>query len=244
MRRLTMAISLGLLHLLLSTCLVFALQKGSKMRRNPALHVYCTEEDNTCKVLPEIAPYSKRPSSCNTSSCSDHSFCFLGACLCHPGYSGSKCDIRLPASKANPWFTSPCPNLHQEFTFDVNLSLSELGGEQADRGSCVSATSTGSCSYLCYGHREYGVAVVPRSLWLAAQRAESALWQQVSRWDSINNDRAEEHWSAFDDFNCLTRITRKGTLGRVMEVGAGPWTQVKGMLFKRPELVIDELTIW
>jgi hypothetical protein len=33
-------------------------------------------------------------------------------------------------------------------------------------------------------------------------------------------------------------------LGRVIEVGAGPWTQFKGLMHVRPDLLVEEFTVW
>ena len=38
---------------------------------------------------------------CARSPCYAHSSCFLGACVCHPGWHGESCDRRLEI--ANPW---------------------------------------------------------------------------------------------------------------------------------------------
>jgi SAM-dependent methyltransferase len=59
--------------------------------------------------------------------------------------------------------------------------------------------------------------------------------------DAGANDRAEEHWKAFDSFHCMAHGMQ---LGKVIEVGAGPWTQLKGILHIRSDLVVDHFTIW
>lgn len=43
---------------------------------------------------------------CQKSSCSKHSFCFMGSCACHPGYTSiSKCVNRsYPVAASNPWY--------------------------------------------------------------------------------------------------------------------------------------------
>lgn len=47
---------------------------------------------------------------------------------------------------------------------------------------------------------------------------------------SDQNDRATEHWEAFNSFKAVTQflLVEGNSLGRVIEVGAGPWTQFKG----------------
>jgi len=135
-----------------------------------------------------------------------------------------------------------------KLTFDVDWQLSDLGGEHlASTGrTCPEHLRTGSapaCAYLCFAHDTYGVAVVPKALWAVSQKAEASLWQSLggdSR-DTAANDRADEHWKAFDFLNCLPQ---GALLGRAIEVGAGPWTQVKGFLHIRSDLILEHLTIW
>lgn len=99
-----------------------------------------------------------------------------------------------------------------------------------------------SCAYLCFSHVTYGVAAVPRSLWMQAQKAEASLWKEMDQWVAgpNANDRAVEHWGSFDSLACLPQGT---SLGRTIEVGAGPWTQTKGFLHIRPDLRISDFTV-
>jgi hypothetical protein len=237
------------LNIILYWSIAFADKRTGRYAGSHRESIYCSSAHSSCDTHPSLASVGGNIDvTCAKDSCGVHAFCFLGSCLCHPGYAGAKCETRLLQVSANPWFTSPCPNLQQDVTYAIDTPLSELGGEYKDQNACDTVTKTGFCSYLCYGHREYGVAVVPSALWSAAQRAESSLWQQIgTQHNSITNDRAEEHWSAFDHFKCLKGVSQLGQLrsmGRVMEVGAGPWTQVKGLLYTRPDLTFDELTIW
>lgn len=234
--------------LLCTWCSVVAATDNRRGRAARDAHhlIYCTPEDNACKApTSEIWREPDVDIHCERNPCGAHAYCFLESCLCHPGYGGERCDVRPPLAHVNPWFTSPCPNLLQDITYDADFPISLLGGEYMQPDACSGVSDTGFCSYLCYGHKEYGVAAVPKALWVAAQKAESRLWQEVGhRNGEISNDRAEEHWAAFNSFNCLKALSKSGSLGRVMEVGAGPWTQIKGILYKRPDLTIDELTIW
>jgi hypothetical protein len=60
--------------------------------------------------------------------------------------------------------------------------------------------------------------------------ALGALWVQESVGKSSSqNDRAIEHWDSYDSFSAVAKHLETGAqLGRVIEVGAGPWTQFKG----------------
>jgi hypothetical protein len=158
-----------------------------------------------------------------------HSECFLGSCVCHPGYDGENCDV--PLSPANKWYTRHCPNLLSANTANESLPLELVGGEYwvsgvAEESKCLPANPH-FCSYLCFSHNSVGTARVPVSLWRAAQKAEGDLWAEVGSWnrgDSAANDRAREHWAAFDFLKCLPV---GWDLGNAIEVGAGPWTQLK-----------------
>lgn len=190
---------------------------------------------------------------CTIKPCVNHAFCFLGLCVCHPGYYMSDqavCVKFSNVSESNPWFTANCPNLHtkspNQLTYDISTPLSDIGGEYNSgtystvyqpsplfgnippSPGCIN-TPLPYCAYLCYAHKDYGTAVVPMSLWNAAQREEAALWQTVGGvgCDARTcHDRADEHWEAFDMYKVLVR---KGytNLGNTIEVGAGPWTQLK-----------------
>jgi hypothetical protein len=132
---------------------------------------------------------------CFKNICPNTSFCFLGACFCHPGYEGEVCSIRtIPG---NPWYTESCPNLLSTSTADMTVPLHMLGGEYSQvnrdseegsgeipsfslsvpvRNKCVGSANPTACAYLCYSHAAYGTAVVPNSLWQAAQDAEGDLF--------------------------------------------------------------------
>eukprot|EP01041_Mallomonas_annulata_P003088 gene3088-6060_t len=175
---------------------------------------------------------------CTKYECPVNSICYLGSCPCKPGYGGENCELHLKIP--NPWYFTNCPNLQMTDTLDINIPLSKLGGEYDEKHSIKDPKF---CSYLCYSHPNYGTAVVPLSLWKAAQLAEGNLWKQVSQWaqSSDSNDRAEEHWISFHKFVSLEHSRR---LGSVIEVGAGPWTQLKGILYVRPDLIVTDFTVW
>jgi hypothetical protein len=169
---------------------------------------------------------------CARSPCPAHSACYLGACVCHPGWHGDTCERKLDV--ANPWYTSHCPNLFMDNTMDVSLPLNMTGGEHSPRSAvtttataiasnlrgssagaaaCPAASRTGICAYLCFSHPSYGTAAVPLSLWRAAQTAEGDLWVKEGADPRLNsaNDRAAEHWASFSNFAALPN----GTDGQV-----------------------------
>jgi hypothetical protein len=150
---------------------------------------------------------------------------------------------------------------------DIDTPLNQVGGEHTkkttneptkSRSRHLSDKPLTYTAYLCYSHPSYGTAVVPKSLWHSAQTAEGNLWQEVGKYTltTDSNDRAVEHWKAFGMFTSLTKenvhaaavTTSKSTgglnLGCVIEVGAGPWTQFKGLMHVRPDLLVEEFTVW
>lgn len=134
--------------------------------------------------------------------------------MCHPGYDPSfHCSRKL--HRLNPWMmTRGCLALQSNVTFDINMPLASIGGEHHRHGSLCPKFMR-HCAYLCFAHLSYGVAVVPRSLWQQAQKAELSLWTEVSRSsfaDPSANDRADEHWQAFDYLSCLPQGTSLGSV--------------------------------
>ena len=243
--------------LLISLCLV---QDCRGNNGNRVLKASCSTVERQCLASLTSTAFNSSVSTsdrstdsidvfCTRKKCPSTSFCFMGGCPCHPGYTSSSstsiCDIRLPQNQANRWYTSNCPNLESSSTttFDMNTPLALTGGENNANTNNICPSHLRSCSYLCYAHDSYGVAAVPTSLWKVSQKAEADLWRinGGSKADSSSNDRAVEHWRSFHYFKCLERDIN---LGHVIEVGAGPWTQLKGFLNIRSDFVIDSFTIW
>lgn len=197
-------------------------------------HPICTEPRGQCiaptySVPDETYKINAARYSCN-GKCSAHSTCYLGTCLCHPGYEGTNCDVRM--SIANPWYTADCPNLLDEYSLDVNRT--NVGGVQNCKGGHSLSTGLSYCAYLCYSNVEYGTAIIPHFIWEMAQKAESSLWKASTG----TNDRWNEHFQGFANYRCLP-----ASLGRVAEFGAGPWTQFRGLLMKRPDVRVESYTI-
>ena len=148
-------------------------------RASPPPH--CTSANVTTSRNSSSISYLSSPlridALCERDPCPSHSFCFLGSCACHPGYSASSlCSNRTATvAAANPWYTADCPNLalNNANTYKENTPLAQLGGEyhRSDKGAvCKMAPGVPLhyehkfCAYLCYAHPSYGVAVVPKSL--------------------------------------------------------------------------------
>ncbi|CAB9505521.1 expressed unknown protein [Seminavis robusta] len=168
--------------------------------------------------------------------CSNHATCFFGTCMCHPGYEGPTCEDKMLI--ANPWYTADCPNLRDEVN-TLNVNATNLGGVEFCHEGLAEHASLGTglsyCAYLCYSNVAYGSAIVPHALWKKAQEAENNLWAKISRG---NNDRYNDHFQGFAQYKCVPR-----DLGHVVEFGAGPWTQIRGLLSLRPDVKVKSYTV-
>jgi len=146
-------------------------------------------------------------------------------------------------STANPWYTADCPNLQDtNSTLNVDRLGSDLGGIKDCPDGLAQHVSLGTglsyCAYLCYSTPLVGTAIVPHSLWKMAQQAENTLWAKAPR--GTNNDRYRDHFQGFANYHCLTT---NQNLGHVVEVGAGPWTQFRGLLHLRPDVQVESYTV-
>jgi SAM-dependent methyltransferase len=189
---------------------------------------------------------------------------FFDQKMCHPGYGPhNSCTERLKV--ANPYYTEDCPNLDRkdgntlwplgdpgdggggggdissgsDSSVDTTmLTMRDVGG----RHGCEPALDTWNkpfiCAYLCYSHEQYGVTIVPETIWNAAQEQEGAVWKSIGG----NNDRAMEHITAFD----MYKDVANKQLGDVIEVGSGPWTQSRFLLKTLPEVesTIKSFTVY
>lgn len=147
---------------------------------------------------------------------------FFQTKICHPGRTGKQCTEQL--NPANPWYVEDCPNLRLSNSLNLNVSLQDLRG----RESChPPGNSMGLplsyCAYLCYAHPLTGVAVIPFSIWKAAQVAEAKAWNGHT---GSAYDVSTEHIEGFEKYSILNGFY----LGDVIEVGAGPWTQTRAIL--------------
>lgn len=194
----------------------------------------------TCRGLLLLAGAAtvKAAEKCeNRRGCSGNGVCFLGECFCYPAYRGGKCEERF--EPANPWYTTDCPNLLGQRTFHRNATGAQLS---SGRGCNPPGTTPSKikdlsyCAYLCYSHPEHGVALIPTYIWHAAQVEESIIWQG----NSGHNDRAGEHLEGFKNY---IGLPPNSSLGHMAEFGAGPWTQTRTLLAKRPDIKIDSFTV-
>src|SRR3989338_5844777 len=103
----------------------------------------------------------------------------------------------------------------------------------------------GQCSDIsdrCFAHPRWGINQVSHARWQRAQEAESSLWAGYFG----DADRNDEHREHFGDYQAVRDALPTHRLGRMMELGCGPYTQTKTLLNalgKENWGSIDEVTL-
>lgn len=82
--------------------------------------------------------------------------------------------------------------------------------------------------------------MIPNDIWKNAQIQEHA-WAQNSGASGVSDDRSFEHFEGFAQYDGIP--SNLGPI-KLIEVGSGPWTQTKGLLFRRPDLQVSEVTLF
>lgn len=108
---------------------------------------------------------------------------------------------------------------------DLDIPYEKLGGKARCRKGAFFDSAGSYCASLCYSSEVYGVAIVPHSRWRYAQDMELETWANNSLLRKEEDDRNAEHLQGFHNYACLPL-----PLGRVVEFGAGPWGQFRGVL--------------
>ena len=85
----------------------------------------------------------------------------------------------------------------------------------------------------CRLNIEYGVLSAPDSRWTQAQLAEFTFWNE----SSTETDRNDRHADGFNKYSVLPN-----NLGRVLEIGSGPFTQLKTIL-QLTNASVDSITL-
>jgi hypothetical protein len=78
----------------------------------------CTNIDNQCINTNDSNNYLVKNIDCKVNLCPLHSFCFLGSCVCHPGYTNYNCDEKI---KGFPFNRLDCPNLLMNDTIQLDF---------------------------------------------------------------------------------------------------------------------------
>lgn len=87
----------------------------------------------------------------------------------------------------------------------------------------------------CFYHPEYGVLQVTRNRWNLAQQLELNLWMTEV---DLEDDRSDIHSNAFNSYQALPP-----SLGHVLEVACGPFTQLKHIMSLDASTTVDSITL-
>ncbi len=79
-------------------------------------------------------------------------------------------------------------------------------------------------SDICYVNPSYGIPRIPLERWTRASWAETAWWTAPDR-QGDDNDNAEDSKGLFENYRAVP-----DNLGHVLELGCGPFTQLKSIL--------------
>jgi SAM-dependent methyltransferase len=92
---------------------------------------------------------------------------------------------------------------------------------------CATISPVGMCSMLsdaCFRHPTYGSPRVSKERWFRAQLSEKDYWADAAR-ASDDNDNAGASYELFEGYAKVP-----SALGNVLELGCGPFTQLKSLL--------------
>ena len=120
--------------------------------------------------------------------------------------------------------------------FGPNSTYTFVEDDSHPNGKCPWVQEAGdksACQYFCYYDEQFGVARINHELWQAAQNGEAAIWA-----DSVAaDDRSEEIVEGFGGYKS---VADNVPLGKVLEVGSGPYTQTKSLIDTlRDKLKVD-----
>eukprot|EP00823_Brevimastigomonas_motovehiculus_P004113 TRINITY_DN2624_c0_g1_i1.p1 TRINITY_DN2624_c0_g1~~TRINITY_DN2624_c0_g1_i1.p1 ORF type:complete len:399 (-),score=54.92 TRINITY_DN2624_c0_g1_i1:404-1600(-) len=168
---------------------------------------------------------SSAPSSSSFSvksvSCPSTAVCFLGQCFCKAGYKGVGCDQKMQPPRQLKG--KACMTYKDEYE---NISITEFPIIE-DR--------------WCYYQPESVICQIPKVFWESeSQTKETKVWVRAAHDDpdALMSDRTPEHYEGFGNYVDLPL-----ELGNVIEFGAGPWTQIRGIIDLRPQTVIESITL-
>lgn len=92
-------------------------------------------------------------------------------------------------------------------------------------GACEHTEPWGASRDVCFFYTsDAGIIEITRERWQQAQSVESSVWNG----NAEGLDRNEQHAEWFNQYRALIPFTER--LGRVLEIGSGPFTQTKTIL--------------
>ena len=94
-------------------------------------------------------------------------------------------------------------------------------------------SSWAQCKLLCFWQPELGIVQVPPSIWSFASDTEHSRWKVFGG----DQDRDAEHVEGFGGYKKVPR-----NLGKLIEIGAGPFSQTKTMLSTLKDFDLESIT--
>ena len=82
----------------------------------------------------------------------------------------------------------------------------------------------GETDFCRFYASDVGIAKITHDRWQQAQVVESSVWNG----NTVGDDGSDQHAFWFDEYRALDGLL----LGRILEIGSGPFTQVKTLLTK------------
>ena len=134
-----------------------------------------------------------------------------------------------------------CDENHGTLFFGLCMCQAGYTGKDCSRKLANPPGACTSESDACLVHPHFGVAQVPLERWKHAQSYEKGYWDVVIPQKIEDGDHGNDMVEGFKRYNFLPR-----NLGRVAEMGAGPYTQLKFMLSAAEPgnpFIVDEVTL-
>lgn len=168
---------------------------------------------------PNFSVLSSVPPTVNLKTahvCENTGFMFFNKCYCRPGWQGDDCTIPTASNRYVPNKTL-CPAWKSDFNIETYTFQM---WNSAPAVPCAKS-HWGQCKLLCFWQPELGIVQVPSSVWSFASDKEHAMWKGFD----TDKDRDAEHVEGFGGYKKVPR-----NLGRLLEIGAGPFSQTKTIL--------------
>jgi len=172
------------------------------------------------KVFGRLRVSSSGKSKNDNGQCTD----YFGKCIAD---NSAAIDHGMMFTK-DPWKQVITPNRCASYgpLFGPTSTYTFVEDEGHSNGKCPWVQEGGvksACQYFCYYDEQYGVARINHELWQAAQEGEAAIWA-----DSVAaDDRSDE---IVEGFGGYSSVAANVPLGKVLEVGSGPYTQTKALI--------------
>lgn len=139
--------------------------------------------------------------------------CFIGACFCADGSGGESCERG-----------------------QARVRTCDAFARDAYKPGASDITRFSALDQCAFYEPAYGIIRVDEKRWREAQQWEAAMWAEAPA--AQTTDRNDHHAAQFDRYAALP-----ASLGHVVELGCGPYTQLQTILQLRSEGVVKSITL-